>query len=139
VDPGRHTDQDGRGDPADSSERGQRQATSVAFANLDAFLRNSLNSVTVGSQLDTVGVRRTFHSIYFQDEIRFSPEFTLNLGLRYEQYTVSKDVYGRGRVFDFARCQGFCAAGTPWFFPDNDNIAPGFRWRGRRGRWAARR
>lgn len=103
---------------------GNGPATSVAFANLDAFLRNSLNSVTVGSQLDTVGVRRTFHSIYFQDEIRFSPEFTLNLGLRYEQYTVSKDVYGRGRVFDLVRCQGFCAAGTPWFFPDNDNIAP---------------
>lgn len=103
---------------------GNGPATSVAFANLDAFLRNSLNSVTVGSQLDTVGVRRTFHSIYFQDEIRFSSEFTLNLGLRYEQYTVSKDVYGRGRVFDIFRCQGFCAPGTPWFFGDNDNIAP---------------
>jgi Carboxypeptidase regulatory-like domain/TonB dependent receptor len=103
---------------------GNGPATSVSFANLDAFQRNSLNSVSIGSRLDTVGVRRTFHSVYMQDEIRFSPEFTLNLGLRYEQYTVSKDVYGRGRVFDIARCQGFCAAGTPWFFGDNDNIAP---------------
>ncbi len=103
---------------------GNGPATSVSFANLDAFLRNSLNSVSVGSRLDTVGVRRTFHSVYFQDEIRLSAQLTLNLGLRYEQYTVSKDVYGRGRVFDIVRCQGFCAPGTPWFFGDNDNIAP---------------
>ena len=103
---------------------GNGPATSVAFASLDNFLRNSLNTVSIGSTLDTVGVRRTFHSVYAQDEIRFSPELTVNLGLRYEQYTVSKDVYGRGRVFDFTRCQGFCAPGTPWFFPDNDNFAP---------------
>lgn len=103
---------------------GNGPATSVAFANLDAFLRNSLNSVSVGSRLDTVGVRRTFHSVYFQDEFKLNPTLTVNLGLRYEQYTVSHDVYGRGRVFDIVRCQGFCAPGTPWFFPDNDNIAP---------------
>jgi hypothetical protein len=78
----------------------------------------------VGGQLDTVGVRRTFSSVYFQDEFRMSSELTVNLGLRYENYTVSKDVYGRGRVFDIVRCQGFCAPGTQWFFPDNDNIAP---------------
>ena len=69
-------------------------------------------------------MRRTFFSGYLQDEIRFSPQLTLNLGLRYEYYTVSKDVVGRGRVFDIVRCQGFCAAGTPWFFPDRDNIQP---------------
>jgi len=103
---------------------GNGPATSVAFANLDSFLRNQLNSVSIGSRLDTVGVRRTFHSAYFQDEIRFTPTLTLNVGARYEQYTVSEDVYGRGRVFDIVRCQGFCAPGTPWFFPDNNNVAP---------------
>lgn len=103
---------------------GNGPATSVAFANLDAFLRNQLNSVSIGSRLDTVGVRRTFSAVYFQDEIRFSPSLTLNAGFRYEHYTVSKDVYGRGRVFDAVRCLGFCAAGEPWFFGDNDNIAP---------------
>lgn len=103
---------------------GNGPATSVAFANLDAFLRNSLNSVSIGSRLDTVGVRRNFHALYLQDEIRFSSALTLNIGIRYEQYTVSKDVVGRGRVFDIVRCQGFCAPGTPWFFGDNDNIAP---------------
>ncbi len=103
---------------------GNGPATSVTFASLDAFSANRLDRVAVGSQLDTVGIRRTFHSIYFQDEIRVNPELTVNLGVRYEQYTVSKDVYGRGRVFDIVRCQGFCAPGTPWFFGDNNNLAP---------------
>ena len=103
---------------------GNGTATSIAFASLDAFQRNALDRVTLSARLDTVGVRRTFFSGYLQDEIRFSPQLTLNLGLRYEYYTVSKDVVGRGRVFDIVRCQGFCAAGTPWFFPDRDNIQP---------------
>ena len=103
---------------------GNGTATSIAFASLDAFQRNALDRVTLSARLDTVGVRRTFFSGYLQDEIRFSPQLTLNLGLRYEYYTVSKDVVGRGRAFDIVRCQGFCAAGTPWFFPDRDNIQP---------------
>ena len=105
---------------------GNGPATSVSFASLEAFLRNSLNSVSIGSRLDTVGVRRTFHSVYLQDEFRLTSELTLNLGFRYEQYSVSKDVYGRGRVFDLVRCHGFCADGAPWFFGDNDNLAPRF-------------
>jgi hypothetical protein len=103
---------------------GNGAATSVGFANADAFLRNALNTVAVSAFLPTVGVRRTFSTVYAQDEIRFSPELTLNVGFRYEYYTVSKDVVGRGRVFDIERCQGFCPAGTPWFFPDRDNVTP---------------
>jgi len=103
---------------------GNGAATSVTFASQDAFLANRLDRVSVGGRLDTVGVRRTFHSLYFQDEVRLNSELTINLGLRYEQYTVSEEVAGRGRVFDVVRCQGFCPSGTPWFFPDNDNIAP---------------
>jgi hypothetical protein len=103
---------------------GNGAATSVTFASQDAFLRNAMDRVSVGGQLDTVGVRRTFSSVYFQDEIRATPNLTLNLGVRYENYTVSDEVAGRGRVFDIVRCQGFCAPGTQWFFPDNDNIAP---------------
>ncbi|MBN8733397.1 MAG: TonB-dependent receptor [Acidobacteria bacterium] len=103
---------------------GNGPATSVTFSSLPNFLNNVLDRVQVGSQLDTVGVRRTFYSTYLQDEIRVSSTLTVNLGFRYEQYTVSEDVYGRGRVFDIVRCQGFCPAGTPWFFSDNNNIGP---------------
>lgn len=105
---------------------GNGPAVSVAFANLDAFLANRLNTVSIGSTLPTVGVRRTFHSVYLQDEFRLNSELTLNLGFRYEYYTVSNEVYGRGRVFDITRCQGFCSPNTPWFFPDRNNWMPRF-------------
>ncbi|MBM3759098.1 MAG: TonB-dependent receptor [Acidobacteria bacterium] len=105
---------------------GNGPAVSVGFASLDNFLRNAANTASINSTLPTVGVRRTFNSVYFQDEFRVNSELTLNLGLRYEYYTVSKDVAGRGRVFDFTRCQGFCPNGAPWFFPDRDNIMPRF-------------
>jgi hypothetical protein len=91
---------------------GNGPGTTVSFANVNDFLANRLNTVSVAGTVPTVGVRRTFSSVYFQDEIRFSPEFTL------------KEVNGRGRVFDAVACQGFCPAGTPWFQPDRDNFMP---------------
>lgn len=103
---------------------GNGPGTTYTFASQDAFLRNQMDRVAVSGELGTVGVRRTFTSLYAQDEIQVNSELTLNLGMRYEQYTVSKDVFGRGRVFDITSCQGFCAAGTQWFSGDNDNIAP---------------
>jgi hypothetical protein len=103
---------------------GNGPSVSINYANQANFLRNAADRIQIAGTLATVGVRRAFNSIYFQDEIRFSQELTLNVGARYEVYTVSKDNYGRGRVFDITRCQGFCAAGTPWFFPDNNNIMP---------------
>lgn len=103
---------------------GNGPAQTVNFASIDAFLRNALDRVRVGSQLDTVGVRRTFYSAYAQDEIRVNRELTINLGVRYELFTVSNEVAGRGRVFDFHACQGFCAPGTPWFSPDHNNLLP---------------
>jgi hypothetical protein len=103
---------------------GNGPATTVAFASQANFLRNALDRITIGSRLDTVGVRRTFSSFYAQDEFRLSQTLTVNLGMRYENYTVSNEVAGRGRVFDIVRCQGFCPSGTPWFFPDNNNIMP---------------
>ncbi|MBM3724569.1 MAG: TonB-dependent receptor [Acidobacteria bacterium] len=109
---------------------GNGPATTYTFASQDLFLRNQMDRINQAGALGTVGVRRTFHSVYFQDEFRMSPELTINVGVRYEQYTVSKDNFGRGRVFDLVRCQGFCPAGAPWFFPDRDNIAPrvSFAW-----------
>ncbi len=103
---------------------GNGAATTYTYASQDAFLRNQMDRIAVNGELGTVGVRRTLYSAYAQDEIKLKPELTLNVGIRYEYYTVSNEAYGRGRVFDIERCQGFCQPGAEWFFQDQDNIAP---------------
>lgn len=103
---------------------GNGPSTTVRFASRDAFLLNAVDRVQVSGELPTVGGRRTFYIGYVQDEFKVSPGLTLNLGVRYEYYTVMKEVNGRGRVFDLNECRGFCAPGTAWYSPDRDNIAP---------------
>ena len=41
-----------------------------------------------------VGLRRTFYMGYAQDEVKLTPNLTLNAGLRYEFYSVMHEVQG---------------------------------------------
>lgn len=87
------------------------------------FLNNRVDSVDFLGELGTLGERRWYYMPYFQDDFRLSPRFTLNLGVRYEYYSVGKEVKDRGRVFKVA-CGGFCARGAEWYQPDYNNFAP---------------
>src|SRR5439155_25262301 len=40
------------------------------------------------------GLRQWFMALYIQDDWRFSPSLTLNLGVRWEPYTVATEVNG---------------------------------------------
>lgn len=101
----------------------------LRFRNLADFAANRLDNFDLNTELPMLGERRTYYLPYFQDDFRITPTFTINLGLRYEYYTVGKEVRDRGRVFDFA-CGGYCPAGTEWYAPDRNNWAPriGFAW-----------
>ncbi len=104
---------------------GDEGSIAIRYASRTAFVNNQMDRFQVNGVLPMFGARRTYWIGYVQDEWRVTRNFVLNLGARYENYTVMTEVNGRGRVFDLA-CGGFCPAGTPWYTPDRNNLAPRF-------------
>jgi len=108
---------------------------SVSYDTADDFLNNRAASATdlIGEGIR--GNRRTFYQAYGQDEFKVSPNLTLNLGLRYEFYSVAHEVLDRAAVVDIAPassggCGGFCPKGTPYYAPNYKNFGPriGMAW-----------
>ena len=98
--------------------------TSITFASRDDLIRNRVDSFSGNAGSPVLGARRTWLMGFLQDDFKVRRNVTLNLGARYEYYSVPHEVNRRERVFDLWGCQGFCAPGTPWYYPDRNNIDP---------------
>jgi hypothetical protein len=109
------------------SDTGQ---ASTSFASRSDFVINKANSISISGNNPSRKVQRPYYFLFAQDEWKLRKNLTLSLGARYEYYAVSKATDGAGRTFDLYRCAGFCASGTPWYFPDKNNLAPrvGLAW-----------
>jgi hypothetical protein len=113
--------------------QGQTQDYGLDFTgNGDANLINDqLNGFTLKSGWWSMGLRHTFVLPYFQDQWKLRPNFTLNMGLRWEYYAPITEAHGRSRIFDIQRCAnavpndpGICPQGTPFFYPNYRNFDP---------------
>ncbi len=98
--------------------------SSIAYTTNDDFINNRADSATYLQGEGVVGSRRTFYQGYAQDEFRASPNLTLNLGLRYEYYSVVHEILNRSAVVDILGCGGFCPKGTPYYDPNTKNFGP---------------
>ncbi len=101
----------------------------LTYATSDDFINNVLDDYEFVGELTLGGHRRTYFMPYVQDTFKVRSNLTLNLGLRYEHYTVLKEVFGRQAVVKVS-CGGFCPKGTPLYSPDYTDFAPrlGLAW-----------
>ncbi len=97
---------------------------SISYDTADTFVANQAASATYLQGEGIVGDRRTFFQGYAQDEFKVKPNLTLNLGLRYEFYTVAHEILNRSAVVDILGCGGFCPKGTPFYDPNPKDFGP---------------
>ena len=104
--------------------------STLSYATNADFINNQADSATYLQGEGVVGNRRTFYMGYAQDEYRASSNLTLNLGLRYEYYSVVHEILNRSAVVDILGCGGFCPKRTPYYSPNIHDFGPrlGLAW-----------
>ena len=112
--------------------QGNTEAGTITYASTAAFDTNSVSSATLNGTLPVNGLRKTQFYGYVQDEFKWTPNFTVNLGARYSFFNIFHEVQGRANPFDFATCgpQGFCGVGASFGQPNYGDIDPrlAFAW-----------
>lgn len=100
--------------------QGSSSYGTVSYNSLASFEHNQSYKASITGEYPVNGLRKTQFFGYFQDEFKWRPNFTLNLGLRYSYFGVFYEVQGRGNPFDFATCgaAGYCGVGAS-FGPPN--------------------
>ncbi len=97
----------------------------ATYTSMSNFINNKADAMSVSPGVPMLGGRRKFYFAYFQDDFKLRPNLTLNLGVRYEYYTVLTEQYDRMAPFD--EINGvFLPASAGAYEPDYNNIAPRF-------------
>jgi hypothetical protein len=68
---------------------------SVRYANINDFLANQPNFVQVTFGVDEFAILAANYGFFIQDDFRLSRRLMLNLGIRYDYYTVPRERDGR--------------------------------------------
>jgi outer membrane receptor protein involved in Fe transport len=107
-------------------DQGNTANGTVSYSSAANFLANVVNSATYAQPLQENGLRKTHVYSYAQDEWKFRPNLTLNLGVRYSFYSLFHEVHGKAIPFDFATCGpvGFCGAGASFGNTNTLDIDP---------------
>src|ERR1700730_1459062 len=109
-----------------------RPSAEFSFNTLSDFLTNRPFSVAaaIPTTITELGFRQTIFAAYLQDDWRWLPNVSVNLGLRYEMATVMTDVHGRLTVLRNLTDAAPHLGGPLFYNPTLHNFEPrvGFSW-----------
>jgi hypothetical protein len=109
-----------------------RPSGEFSFNTLSDFLTNRPFSVAaaIPTTITERGFRQTIFAAYLQDDWRWLPNVSVNLGLRYEMATVMTDVHGRLTVLRNLTDAAPHLGGPLFYNPTLHNFEPrvGFTW-----------
>ena len=104
----------------------------VTFSTVEQLAANAVKKASLSGALPVNHLRKNDYFGYAQDEYKWSPSFTLNLGVRYTVFDLFHEVNGLANPFDFATCgpQGFCGVGASFGQQNYADVDPrvAFAW-----------
>jgi Carboxypeptidase regulatory-like domain/TonB dependent receptor len=104
----------------------------LTFSTVESLAGNVVKKASLTGALPANGLRKNDYFLYAQDEYKWRPNLTLNLGLRYTIFDLFDEKNGKANPFDFATCgpQGFCGVGADFGSQNYGDVDPrvAFAW-----------
>ncbi len=108
------------------------QHGTVTFSTIEDLAANAVKSAKLTGALPINHLRKDDVAGYVQDEYKWTPRFTVNLGARYTFFQLFSEANGQANPFDFATCGplGFCGLGASFGNQNFGDFDPrvGFSW-----------
>ncbi len=104
----------------------------ITFSTVENLADNVVKKASLTGALPVNHLRKNDYFVYAQDEYKWRPNLTLNLGVRYTIFDLFNEANGKANPFDFATCgaQGFCGVGASFGQQNYGDIDPrvAFAW-----------
>lgn len=108
------------------------QHGTITFNTIEDLIKNNVKKATLTGAMPANGLRKNYYFLYAQDEYRWRPNVTFNLGLRYTVFGLFAEAHGLANPFDFGTCgpQGFCGLGASFGQQNYGDVDPhlAFSW-----------